>query len=123
MQNKEDYFLQERIDNLYELLDFCDANDITPILITTPYTTYYSDLFSADFKDEFHSTIQTIAADTGTPYYDYSEDTRLSQHLEYFSDADHLNTEGAAYFMDILREEVPEVKTFLDTVEPLRRKL
>ena len=113
MENKEDYFLQERIDNLYDILNFCKNNGITPILITTPYTSYYTDMVSGEFKTEFYNTISTIASATRTPYYDYSEDTRFSAHLEYFADADHLNTEGAVLFMDTIKEEIPEYREFL----------
>lgn len=118
MDNKEEYFLPERIENLYDILRFCKDNGITPVLITTPYTGYYSDLFSAQFKEEFYQTVHTVAQETGTPYYDYSEDERFSEKLEYFADADHLNTDGAKYFMSIIQEEIPELQWMLTEVKP-----
>ncbi|MDE5597431.1 MAG: hypothetical protein K2J04_06325, partial [Lachnospiraceae bacterium] len=34
--NKEEYFLPERIQNLYDIINYCKERDITPILITPP---------------------------------------------------------------------------------------
>lgn len=123
MDGKEEFFLDERIGNLYDILTFCKENGITAVLITTPYTGLYSELFSEEFKNEFSDTIQTIAQNAGISYYDYSEDERFSGNLEYFSDADHLNTEGAALFMDIIEKEVPEFREFLSHTEPNRIKM
>lgn len=116
MDNKEEYFLPERIGNLYDILAFCKDNNITPVLITTPYTGLYSDLFSDEFKEEFRRTVNAISEKTGVPYYDYSEDERFSNTLDYFSDADHLNTDGSAYFMKIIEKEIPEFREFLQTI-------
>ena len=110
--NKEDYFLDERIENLYEIIDYCKENNITPVLITTPFSKYYVDLVSQDFLQEFQTTVNTIANDTGVNYYDYSHDERFYENLEYFSDSDHLNETGAAYFTDILWDEVEELERF-----------
>ncbi len=120
MTGKEEYFLPERIDNLYNIIAFCKDNGITPVLITTPYTTYYYELVSIEFREQFHSVVQAIADDCKISYYDYSEDGRFGKHLEFFSDADHLNTEGAMRFMGIIAKEIPEYKDFLSRVEPNR---
>lgn len=110
--NKDEYFMPERIEELYEIIDYCKENSITPVLITTPFSKYYTDLVSRDFLVQFRTTIDTIAADTGVSYYDYSHDERFYENLEYFSDSDHLNEEGAAYFTDILWDEVKELERF-----------
>lgn len=82
------------------------------MLITTPFSKYYTDLIPEDFLNEFQTTVNTIAAETGTRYYDYSNDSRFRENLEYFSDSDHLNEAGAAYFSGLLWEEVEELKRF-----------
>lgn len=110
--NKDEYFLPERIENLYDLINYCKEHDITPVLITTPFSSYYNDLVSSEFLQEFHATINKISYDTSVSYYDYSHDERFSSTLEYFDDSDHLNEEGAAYFMDILWDEVEELERF-----------
>lgn len=120
MDGKGEYFLAERIGNLYDIIAFCKENGITAVFITTPYTGLYSELFPEEFKAEFYNTINTIAQNTGISYYDYSEDTRFKDNLEYFSDADHLNTEGAACFMGIIAEEIPEFREFLSSTMPIQ---
>ena len=111
--NKESYFLPERVSELYDIIDYCKERDITPVLITTPFSKYYRDLVSEDFLDEFSSVVNEIATQTGTAYYDYSYDDRFRGNLEYFSDSDHLNEEGAAYFMQILEEEIEELRAII----------
>lgn len=111
--NKEEYFMPKRIDELYEIIDYCREHEITPVLITTPFSKYYHDLVSEEFLQEFESIINKISNDTGVSYYDYSYDPRFRDNLSYFMDADHLNDEGAAYFMEILTEEVTELQDFL----------
>lgn len=110
--NKEEYFMPERIEELYEIIDFCKEHAITPVLITTPFTKYYIDLVPQNFLQEFYATIERIAGDTGVSYYDYSRDSRFYDNLEHFSDADHLTEDSALYFTDILWDEVPELERF-----------
>ncbi len=110
--NKEEYFMPERIEELYDIIDYCKEHEITPVLITTPFSKYYRDLVSPEFLQEFESIVTKIAADTGVSYYDYSYDARFRGNLVYFSDSDHLNDDGALYFMEILMEEIPELQRF-----------
>lgn len=110
--NKEEYFLPERIRDLYDIIDYCREHDITPVLITTPFSSFYYDQISAEFLEQFHDTVNTVAHDTGVNYYDYSHDERFRDHLELFSDSDHLNGEGARCFMEVLADEVTELERF-----------
>lgn len=112
--NKDSYFLPEREAQLRELIAYCQEHGITPVLITTPFSVYYNSPVPEDFLDQFHSTVNQIASDTGVNYYDYSHDDRFMENLTLFSDSDHLNAEGADYFMEILEEEVPELKEVLE---------
>lgn len=111
-EGKEEYFLPERIENLYDIIAYCRKREITPVLVTMPFSAYYTDLVSADFLAQFQETVSEIAEKTGTGYYDYSHDGRFRENLSYFLDSDHLNSEGAAYFMGILWDEVGELKRF-----------
>lgn len=110
--NKDEYFMPERIEELYDIIELCKENDITPVLITTPLSEYYADLVPQEFLQEFNETIEKIASDTSVNYYDYSHDDRFYGNLDHFSDADHLTEEGAAYFTDILWDEVEELQRF-----------
>lgn len=108
--NKETYFLPERSEQLLAIISYCRQHEFTPVLITTPFSSYYNNLVEEDFLDDFYRTVDQIAADTGVSYYDYSHDGRFADHLEHFSDPDHLNGEGAKYFMEILEKEIPVLR-------------
>lgn len=110
--NKEEYFLPERIDELYAIIGYCQSHNITPVLITTPFSMYYRDLISEEFLQKFNETVTKISTDTGVTYYDYSNDERFRSNLDYFSDSDHLNDAGAAYFTEILTDEVAELERY-----------
>lgn len=112
--NKDAYFLPERIEELHEIISYCEEHEIIPILITTPFSQYYTDLVSDEFMQEFQSVVDGVIDDTGVSYYDYSHDERFQSHLEYFSDADHLNEEGQQYFMEVLMEDVTELQEALN---------
>lgn len=114
-ENKEAYFEEDKKQNLIDLITLCKERNITPVLITTPYTVYYNQYVSADFLYEFYSVINEIALEYGVSYYDYSHDERFQTNLKYFGDADHLNPDGAVYFTDLLTEEVAELKAYLET--------
>lgn len=108
--NKDEYFLPERTNELNDIIHYCQEHEITPVLITPPFTGYYRELISEDFLQEFQEKVTAIARDTGVSYYDYSHDERFYDNLIYFSDSDHLNEQGATYFMEVLMEEIPELK-------------
>lgn len=108
--NKDNLFLPEREEQLLSLIDYCKKHELTPVLITTPFSVYYNAPVSEAFLDRFYGTVNRIASDTHVNYYDYSHDARFSENLTYFSDSDHLNAEGAAYFMEMIAEEVPELR-------------
>lgn len=110
--NKEEYFLEERISDLYDIINYCKENEITPVLITTPFSVYYTELVSEEFLQEFSETVNRIATDTDVSYYDYSTDERFYDNLTYFADSDHLNEKGCEYFMQVLLEEVSELSIF-----------
>lgn len=110
--NKDEYFMPERIEELRDIISYCKEHEITPVLITTPFSKPYIDLISQDFLQEFQNTVNGIAADMDVSYYDYSHDERFYGNLVHFSDADHLTEAGAAYFTDILWDEIAELHRF-----------
>lgn len=110
--NKDAYFMPERIEELRGMISYCKEHRITPVLITTPFSKPYIELVSQDFLQEFQETVTGIATDMDVSYYDYSHDERFYGNLVHFSDADHLTEEGAVYFTDILWDEVTELQRY-----------
>lgn len=108
LENKSEYFEPEQIEFLRRIIQLCREQGMTPVLVTPPFTHYYTDYISADWMYQFYEVIVQICKEEGVTYYDYGEDPRFTDSLQYFGDPDHLNTEGAAYFMEILEQEIPE---------------
>lgn len=111
--NKDNYFYQERISELKDIILFCQERKITPILISIPVTRYYHDLISDDFFTDFYQHIDEICKETNVTYYDYSYDDRFRGNLSYFNDSDHLNADGSKAFLTILGQEIPEIKKII----------
>lgn len=113
-EGKEEYFEEDKIQDLENLIELCQRENITPILITMPFTKYYNQYVSEEFMYGFYSTIKDVVDTYGLTYYDYSHDERFQNNLQYFADADHLNDEGAIYFTEMLAEEIPELKAYIE---------
>lgn len=80
-------------------------------MITTPYLYEYTSAvreIDSDFMIDFMTIIDEIQIETGTEYYDYSEDKRFADHYELFCDMDHLNNEGAEKFTTMIINELVE---------------
>lgn len=114
-ENKDNYFEEDKKQELIDMIRLCKSKDITPILITTPFTIYYNQYVSEQFLHDFYSIINDISIAEDVSYYDYSHDERYVTNLQYFGDADHLNSDGAVYFTNMIMEEVPELKDYLNS--------
>ena len=100
---------EEEISALYEMIAICREKGATPILVTTPFLSEYTDRVQEgipDFLDEFYGIIDQVVKDTGVEYYDYSMDERFQNEYSLFMNSDHLNKEGARVFTNILMDEV-----------------
>lgn len=104
---KADYFEQERIDQLKEIIAFCKSKKITPVLVTTPYMVYYTEYIDDSFWNQFYATIDRICQEEQVQYYDYGRDDRFQYTFGYFADGDHLNDAGRTYFLQCLETDVP----------------
>ncbi len=114
-EGKTEYFEADKEQDLRNMIELCRKRNITPVLITTPFSYCYNQYVTEEFLNQFYAKINQIAQDYGISYYDYSHDQRFQTRLEYFGDADHLNEEGAVYFTSLLMEEVTELKSYLET--------
>lgn len=88
------------------MIKLCNKHNITPVLITTPYMSYYSKWMSEEFLQEFYGHIYAIQSEMGVVYLDYSEDERFLNEEKLFVDTDHLNEEGAPIFTEIVIQDL-----------------
>ena len=100
---------REEIDALYRMIEICKEEGVTPVLVTTPVIAEYSEMVHEKdpaFFEQFHGIIDGICQNTGTAYYDYSEDERFIHDYTLFADNDHTNLLGSSKFTRIFAEEV-----------------
>jgi hypothetical protein len=88
------------------IIEHCKEKGFKPVLITTPYTRYYNELFTDEFYTDFYSQIEEKAERYGVPYMDYSHDPRMTEDLGLFIDSNHLDATGSAVFTKILLSEL-----------------
>ena len=102
---------EEEIQSVNSIIELCRELKATPVLVTTPYLTEYTqpimDKDPAFYKD-FYGVIDRIKEETGVEYYDYAFDERFVNRYEWFLNSDHLNKVGAEEFTGVLMEEVVE---------------
>lgn len=105
-------FKDELVKCLYNMINMCRENNVTPVLVTTPCVKEYNDYVEKEFLSEFNEILSKVIEDTQVPYYNYCNDERFVNRYDLFMNADHLNEEGAAIFTDIFYEEC--LKTILE---------
>lgn len=100
------------IDAVHQIIALCKRKNITPVLITTPFSKEYNDAIESsvpDFRKEIlENLMEEISISEKVAYYDYSHDERFYQNYDWFMDADHLNVDGGRAFVDIVMKEIVE---------------
>lgn len=89
------YFNSAYLDKLVLL---CQKEDWRPVLVTTPFSQYYTCNFSQAFLDDFHARVEKVSKKYGVPYLDFSDDASFSGNIAIFKNADHLNVPGGVQF-------------------------
>lgn len=89
-----------------QMVEFCYAHNIQPVLVTTPITSALNNIFwekTPDFFDDFYRfTGELQEAYPSLPYLDYSHDPRFENDFSLFRDSDHLNIDGAKKFTAVV---------------------
>jgi hypothetical protein len=89
-----------------QIIEFCYAHDIQPVLISTPVTSVLNKIYaerSPDFFDTFYRFTRELQEYyPNLPYFDYSHDPRFEDDFPLFRDGDHLNIFGAEKFTAIV---------------------
>lgn len=95
-------FFNINIRDLEKLIAFCKKNNWRPVLITIPITKELEKGLLDDYKQVYLYDNLAKSDLQGTSYIDFSNDEHLSTKNFWFSNADHLNDEGAAAFSYVL---------------------
>ncbi|MEG1931318.1 MAG: hypothetical protein RR131_09290, partial [Anaerovorax sp.] len=98
----------ENVMAVEHLITLCQDHKLQPVLITTPYLSYYNKWFDQDMKASFYKKINGFVEKYQVPYWDYSADDRFANSEKYFLDTDHLNEVGAKTFTSIVVEDLKE---------------
>jgi hypothetical protein len=89
-----------------QIIELCYANNIRPVLVSTPITSVLNNIFlkkTPDFFDDFYRFIRELQETyPGLPYFDYSHDPRFENDFSLFYNGDHLNIFGAEKFTAIV---------------------
>ncbi len=97
---------------LKEIIVFCQQLELKPVLITTPFTEYYTKYFPESVLDEFYRVVYSIANEFTIPYFDYSRDPYFWKSPELFIDDDHLNSIGRTIFTKMVIDTIEKTGIF-----------
>lgn len=96
------------VDALQNIIELCKTKNITPVIITTPTTKYYTDYLSKEFASLFYNDLQNTIG-TDVLYLNYLSDPRFNNSTNLFCDSDHLNQAGREKFSDVLFNDLVEL--------------
>lgn len=82
----------------------CKKNNIIPLLVIYPVSSWYNKYFSPKIYDETREFLCNISKKYNIQYRDYSEDSRFL--VNDFFDIEHLNCRGAKKISMILNEDL-----------------
>ena len=100
---------KEDIDCLKKMIDLCREIGAEPILFTTPYLKEYVDVIRHNDPElliEFYRVVNEIKEEKQVEYYDWSQDEKFAEQYSLFADLDHLNSDGAHVFTEMLMSKV-----------------
>ncbi|HCC37130.1 MAG TPA: hypothetical protein DEQ14_05695 [Treponema sp.] len=105
---EEGFLYNKRMASL--LIDFCYANNIQPVLVTTPVTSVLNSIYTEkhpSFFDTFYRfTRELREAYPALLYLDYSHNPCFENDFSLFRDGDHLNTVGAEKFTALVIDDL-----------------
>lgn len=93
---------ETNVQALHDLLFLCEAKNIRPILLTTPYHAAYTRCIPETVRETMVRAVQSVADTHDVPWWDYFDAEPFNGTEAYFSDTDHLSKEGRAVFMEEL---------------------
>ncbi|GAB4402702.1 MAG: hypothetical protein OHK0039_01030 [Bacteroidia bacterium] len=96
------------IGRLVHIIGLCQARDIELICVSMPMWEGYLEVVQAGRYQFMVSTMDSLAAVYGVPYFNYTRDTRFG--AEDYYDSNHLRREGAEKFTRILQADIDALR-------------
>lgn len=94
--------VKENIIILQDYLDLLRENFITPIIIVSPVSKYYSKYFSKELRKKFYCIIKEITNKYNVKFIDFFDAQEFNN--EDFYDVSHLNWNGSNKFIKLLND-------------------
>lgn len=94
------------IEEYLNIVNLCIENDITPVFITLPVTSYLNNVIPTNFIEKFNKDVQELIYLTDAQYLNFSNDSSFIYDLSLFVDTDHLNKKGAEIITNIVIHEL-----------------
>lgn len=108
---EEENYFEQNLEQLKELLDYCQENGYQAVLTMEPvhqtYETYFDEAKMDKFVFQYLDTLET-----DVPFLNHMNDPRFADNKDYFIDSDHLNSEGRKKYSWIIYEELKELGYF-----------
>ena len=102
---------EEIVADLEDFVQILLANDVTPILITAPIYSEFSEYLNPSYIDENIETSTQIATKYGIEYWDFLNSDHFA--IDDFYDMEHLNRKGALKFSTMLNDSINTMKSEL----------
>jgi len=96
----------EKIKNLYDIINICRDKNIKIVLVFSPI--YNGFLNNIENRDFIINTFKKAGIENNILFMDYSQNSIGSQQ-KYFFDLDHLNREGADEFSKLLAKDLKNI--------------
>lgn len=101
--------VKQNVKNLDEYITLCEKNNVRPIMFLPPLTEAYMRYFDKEKLDEFYSLVNQLQKKhPSSLFFDGWKLEGFSD--EYFLDADHMNTNYAAKFSEILNSVIENLE-------------
>lgn len=89
------------------LIEDALSSDFDPILVTVPYHRFYLNNIGDDWLEiNYYPYVYKIRDKFKISYFDYSNDERIVDSINFFHNSDHLNIKGAREFSSIFFKEL-----------------
>ncbi len=104
----EKNYFEQNVEQLKEMLDYCEEKGYQVILTMEPVHQTYGEHFDEELMNRFvFQYLKTL--ETNVPFLNYMSDERFIDNKDYFIDSDHLNSEGRKKYSWIVYEDLKQL--------------